>query len=94
MPSLFKTMERNEITYRIKTATEEDICFHLKECNENFFPPLNERADINGYAKKIFEKAITFEAWKGNMLTGLIAAYFNNLGILFGFLIYTAQGIN
>ena len=79
MPSLFYTMERNEIKYRIKTATEKDIRFHLEECNDNFFPPLNERANINEYAKKIFEKAMTFEAWKDNNLTGLIATYFSNL---------------
>lgn len=71
-------MERNEITYRLKTATEKDIRLHLKECNDNFLPPLNERVNINEYAEKIFEKAITFEAWKNNILIGLIAAYFSN----------------
>jgi len=71
-------MGKNEIIYRLKTSTANDIRFHLEECNNNFLPPLNEKVNINEYAKKIFEKAITFEAWKEKTLIGLIAAYFNN----------------
>ncbi len=34
---------------------------------------------LNYYSKKIFEKSITFEAWIGDTVTGLIAAYFTNV---------------
>lgn len=78
-PHTLKVMEENEIIYKLKTATEKSIYLHLKECNNEFFPPLDEKVNINEYAKKIFEKAITFEAWDNNRLTGLIAAYFNNM---------------
>jgi ribosomal protein S18 acetylase RimI-like enzyme len=66
-----------EIEYKIKTASEEAILMHLRECNNNFFPPLTERVIIEEYSRKIFEKSITFEAWKEHLLVGLIAAYFN-----------------
>lgn len=59
----------------MKTATEQEICLHLKECNDNFFPPLVERVIIEEYAKKIESMSITFEAWSENILVGLIAAY-------------------
>jgi ribosomal protein S18 acetylase RimI-like enzyme len=70
-----------DLEYKIKTATEENICLHLQECNSNFVPPLSERLDIDEYSKKIFDKSITFEAWENDVLAGLIATYFdyNNL---------------
>lgn len=71
-------MNMTKIRYTIKTAAEEEICFHLKECDDNFSPPLHERVDIEKYSKKIFEKAITFEAWADHLLIGLLAAYFND----------------
>jgi ribosomal protein S18 acetylase RimI-like enzyme len=67
-----------EIEYKIKTASETAILMHLRECNNNFFPPLAERVTIEEYSRKIFEKSITFEAWKERLLIGLIAAYFND----------------
>lgn len=70
-------MEKNKVTYKIKTATENQILAHLKECNESFLPPLAERVDIAGYSRKIFEKSITFEAWKEGALVGLLAVYLN-----------------
>jgi len=68
-------MDTTNIKYQVKTATEKDILWHLNECNNNFLPPLTDRVDINAYAKKIFEKAVTFEAWNNDNLIGLIAAY-------------------
>jgi len=70
-------MEPNEIEYKIKTATEDDILAHLQKCTTNFSPPLNERVNIKEYSQKIFAKAMTFEAWKDHFLVGLIAAYLN-----------------
>ena len=71
-------MSTPAITYQVKTAAEKDILWHLTECNNNFVPPLTDRVEINAYAKKIFDKAITFEAWENKHLIGLIAVYVNN----------------
>lgn len=70
-------METNEIEYKIKTAVENDIFAHLQECTDNFSPPLNKRVNIKEYSQKIFDKSMTFEAWKNQILVGLIAAYLN-----------------
>lgn len=66
------------INYKTKTALTDEIYSHLKECNENFIPPLEEKVNIMNYSKKIFENAITFEAWNEKILVGLIAAYLND----------------
>ena len=71
-------MKTLEVIYKVKTATVEQILTHLTSCNSNFHPPLTERVNINGYSQKIFEKSITFEAWRGTTLIGLLAAYFND----------------
>jgi len=66
-----------EIVYKLKTATVNDILAHLNECNDNFYPPLIERVNLEEYSRKIFEKSMTFEAWKEDSLVGLVAIYFN-----------------
>ena len=56
---------------------------HLLECDEFFVPPLSRRIDIRKYSKKLSEMSLTFEAWADNILTGLLAAYFeNHLGFI------------
>lgn len=67
-----------EIVCKIKTATMKDILTHLKECNDNFYPPLNKRVNLEEYSRKIYEKSVTFEAWKEVYLVGLVSIYFNN----------------
>ncbi len=74
------------INYKTKTALTEEIYSHLKECNENFIPPLEEKVNIMNYSKKIFENAITFEAWNEKILVGLIAAYLNDTENKSGFI--------
>lgn len=81
-------MKSNEIKYKIKTATEDEIFSHLKDCDRNFIPTLSERVNIEEYARKIFEKAVTFEAWKDRLLVGFIAAYFNHKFDDSGFITY------
>ena len=66
------------VNYTVKTASEHDISSHLSICNYSFRPPLSQRVDLNEYSKKIFDKAVTFEAWHGKDLIGLLAAYFND----------------
>jgi ribosomal protein S18 acetylase RimI-like enzyme len=74
---MYDNMDRNQTKYKIKTATEKEILAHLMECNNSFSPPLSERIDLKEYSRKIFEKSITFEAWRDHLLVGLIAAYFD-----------------
>lgn len=64
--------------YREKTASMEEIHGHLLECNHNHHPPLDRKVDLLEYAGKIFEKAVTFEAWSDGSLVGLVAAYLND----------------
>lgn len=67
------------VIYKLKTASEQEIRSHLYSCNDNFSQPLSQRVKIEEYSKKIFDKAMTFEAWHDKMLVGLVAAYFNDL---------------
>ena len=67
-----------ELKYSQGMASEQDIYFHLITCNENFIPHLEKRVNIREYSTKIFEKAVTFEAWFDNTLVGLVAIYLND----------------
>lgn len=66
------------ITFETNTASLDAVIAHLKKCSNNFVPNLAEKVDIETYAKKIKQLAITFEAWDAEELAGLIAAYFND----------------
>lgn len=66
------------IEYTTNTAREEDIVSHLRECNGHFTPVLSSRVDLNHFAGKISEKAVTLEAWAAGRLVGLLSAYFND----------------
>ena len=71
-------MNCSEIIFKTKTASEEDILLHLQTCSSNFIPDLNETVNIPESSKKIFSRAITFEAWVGDKLIGLVASYMND----------------
>ena len=71
-------MKTNELRYKIKAASENDILLHLTECGDSFIPPLAERVNINDYAKKIFERSVTFEGWAVDLLVGFIATYLDD----------------
>lgn len=66
------------IEFRSNKASETQIAGHLSRCDADFVPPLSGRVEINDYAKKIASKATRFEAWSGNNLVGLVAAYCND----------------
>ena len=66
------------VTYTQKAASEKDIFDHLIRCSSNFFPPLEKKVELTSYSKKIYSRANRFEAWIGNTLIGLVAAYFND----------------
>jgi ribosomal protein S18 acetylase RimI-like enzyme len=79
-------MSREGIEFREGTATQEDIQAHLEGCDGNFSPRLSLKVDIQEYSKKISAKAQTFEAWSGDTLVGLVAAYLNDRGARSGFI--------
>lgn len=63
------------IVFREKSASRDEIHNHLLACSASFSPPLGDRVDLREYARKLFERSVTFEAWWGNSLIGLVAAY-------------------
>ncbi len=74
------------IEFREGTATKEDIHAHLEECDGGFHPKLSLKVDIGEYAAKIRARARTFEAWSGEKLVGLVAAYMNDRATRTGFI--------
>lgn len=70
-------MSSIDIAFRRDTATPEVILQHLRECSDNFVPPLAKELDIYAYSEKIAEFAVLFEAWNDFRLVGLVAAYLN-----------------
>jgi GNAT superfamily N-acetyltransferase/2-polyprenyl-3-methyl-5-hydroxy-6-metoxy-1,4-benzoquinol methylase len=66
------------VEYLSNKASAAEIAEHLSRCDADFMPPLSGRVEIGGYAKKIASKATRFEAWSGNTLVGLVAAYCND----------------
>lgn len=66
------------IEFRSNRASEAQLTEHLSRCDAEFVPPLSGRIEINNYAKKIASKATRFEAWSGDKLVGLVAAYCND----------------
>ena len=72
-------MQETRMIYKVKTASEEAIYQHLLACDEYFKPALSKKVAISEYSKKIFDKAITFEAWHNAILSGMVAVYFNDV---------------
>jgi ribosomal protein S18 acetylase RimI-like enzyme len=66
------------VKYLPNKASAAEIAEHLARCDADFIPPLNGRVEIKGYAEKIVNKAMRFEAWSGGTLVGLVAAYCND----------------
>ena len=65
-------------SYRVGTADEAQILEHLRACSAQFVPPLDSRVEIGAYARKLHAHAMCFEAWSGDTLVGLVAAYVND----------------
>ncbi len=89
-----------KISYKIKSANEQDIHNHLIECKDRFIPPLDKTVCLQDYSRKIYNQAITFEAWVENRLIGCVATYFNSAENNSGFITnvsvtkdYTGKGI-
>jgi ribosomal protein S18 acetylase RimI-like enzyme len=63
------------VQHRMNTATAQQVEAHLLACDAAFIPPLRRRVDVPVYAAKIAGRAQCFEAWSGDTLVGLVAAY-------------------
>lgn len=59
-------------------ASVAEIAEHLSRCDASFVPPLSDRVVISDYAQKLANNATLFEAWTGDTLVGLVAAYCND----------------
>ncbi len=70
--------DRPEPSYATNRAGAEEIGRHLRRCDAQFVPVLSGRVDIAPYAEKIAAHAMRFEAWAGDELIGLVAAYCND----------------
>lgn len=66
------------MTYKVKSASQAELFSHLKNSDDCFDPPLSTRVELLDYAKKIFDRSVTFEAWEKEILVGVISAYFND----------------
>jgi ribosomal protein S18 acetylase RimI-like enzyme len=66
------------IEYGMSKASRAQLVRHLSHCDTDFVPPLSDRVEINDYAGKLSSKAMRFEAWSGDKLVGLVAAYCND----------------
>lgn len=74
------------ISFSTGQATCGEILTHLRACDAAFEPLLSGRVNLDEYAEKLSRKAITFEAWEGDRLVGLVAGYFNDLATQEGFI--------
>lgn len=90
----------NKIDYKINFAECVDLAQHLRECDTQFFPLLSSYVDIDSYAEKIKNNALTIEAWHNNKLVGLVACYANDIRLIEAYItnvsvlaIYSKKGI-
>ena len=63
------------IEFKRQTASGAEILRHLIACDSSYTPPLSERVRLPDYAEKLSARALLFEAWHGDALVGLVAAY-------------------
>src|SRR5262249_33599626 len=63
------------IAFFLNKAGTAQIGEHLLRCDTDFIPPLSGRVEIHDCAHKIGSKATLVEAWSGDTLVGLVAAY-------------------
>ncbi len=67
-----------DVLFKESTASANEVYAHLCACDTAFVPKLSERLNIDEYAQKIVQNAVTFEAWRDGFLVGLVAAYLND----------------
>lgn len=70
-------MSIEQTKYADNRSSLIEVLQHLKACDNSFIPPLSTRVNLDAYALKIWGNAHRYEAWQGDQLAGLIAAYSN-----------------
>jgi ribosomal protein S18 acetylase RimI-like enzyme len=70
-------MNAESLDFKVNASTEQEIRAHLSGCDRGFSPPLSERVELGEYSRKLRLNAVTFEAWSGKSLVGMLAAYFD-----------------
>lgn len=68
----------DRIDFFMNKSNASEICGHLSACGESFVHELNRRISIEDYSEKIHKQTVRFEAWAGEELIGLLAAYCND----------------
>ena len=68
------------VDLRMNVANALEIANFLRQCDQQFVPPLSSRVEIADYSSKIALSGERFEAWSGPSLVGLVAAYCNDAG--------------
>lgn len=71
-------MSRQELRMSVGVASVDDVLHHLEGLEAEFVASLRARVDLRTFAEKICAHALTFEAWAGDSLVGLVAAYLND----------------
>ena len=66
------------IVFSENQCEPKHILKHLRLCDDNFHPPLSSRVVLTEYASKLCSVSERFEAWIGDELVGLVAAYCND----------------
>ena len=78
----------NEINflYCHNISLAKDIDQHFKNCDSSFYEQLANNINILEYSNKIEKYAQRFEAWDNLKIVGLIAAYFNDIENMNGYI--------
>ena len=71
------SLDAMALTYDSNRADARAIGAHLRDCDQQFVPPLNTRVDLAVYSAKLATHATLFEVWSGTRLVGLVAGYAN-----------------
>lgn len=73
--------EAASVRFERNSASVAFLLDHLQAADDGFSPRLSERVDLTAYAEKLIAHAERFEAWSGDRLVGLVAAYCNGKGV-------------
>lgn len=65
------------IIFHKNEAGVEEIVSHFNSCAPEFLQGIKKQTSIENYSQKIHSLARRFEAWDGENLVGLVAAYYN-----------------
>ena len=67
----------SDLRFTVNTCQASQLLAHLSRCSDHYYPPLAARVDLGQYSERLTQRATRFEAWDGDELVGLVAAYLN-----------------